>query len=420
MSSVNSFPSSTNLTFGQKVPKQPKSFSYRCANTFFNAPEAVDRWTKRNVTSQTGSLSKVRNGFVKFVGGLGKQLTDYDFREFPELAIGKYRVPLSGPPMGALLLLLYPGTVIPRLYRAYERGKPNHDYREMWDVLRRDMTAITLFVFALGPVVKGLSMLTQKLGKVQLLDPETKSVLKYSQLRNYEIHNASTLKAILMEGNGTALKNAVQGLHDRGLERKFGFGKGLPNKLTPAIEDIKSKVNELVEAFDTHNKSRVGGAQPGWSDHLQKLSEKANQAFHHAEQLREDVALAAKKGGSAELAKETEKMKGEFTGVLTKYAQVRRLPADVISFAILVGAIGYLPMWINTEWNKRQFERKMAAKIAAERAAEKARHKMDHTAPPPAYHEAIKTPTTCPSSYPPAYPKTDRWSRTQPQAAPLA
>jgi hypothetical protein len=327
-----------------------KGWTYRAANTLFKAPGHVQNWTNTHMATDTGASSKVQNGLVKVVGGLAKEIVDYDYREFPRLALGKFSVPLSGPPKGALLLLLYPGTVIPRLYRAYQRGKENNDYREMGDVLRRDLTAITLFVFAMGPIVKGLSALTQKASGVSLLDPNDQSVLKYSQFKNYDIDQVGVLKAILAEGNGKALVNAVNGLHARGLGAS---GKG---SLAATIDDIKKSVHTLADHFEQHRQS-----QPG------KLDDLAKAAFGHfetAEKLREDALKEAQKGGSADMVKVAQKMQGEFKGVLQNYAKVRRLPGDVVSFAIMVGAIGYLPMWVNTEWNRRQFEKKMAAKTA--------------------------------------------------------
>ena len=339
------------------VNAHQSGLTYRMAENFFEAPARVQNW----ITRKTEAGGKQPNCIVRGMTGLTRDLFDYDYREFPRVALGKFSIPLAAPPKGALLLLLYPGTVLPRLYRAYQRGKENNDYREMGDVLRRDITAITLFVFALGPVVKALSWCTQSLSGVKLLDPSGNGVLKYSQFKNYEIDGPGALKAILTEGNGHALRAAVNGLHDRGLSAVSEHGEGFAAE----IKKLKTAVSELVKDFDAHNPGQPKTLQ--WPTALDDgRVESIHQTFKALEDKREAVLAAARASGSGEMVKVAEKMKGEFTGVLQNYAKVRRLPADLISFGIMVGAIGYLPMWVNTEWNKRQFEKKMAAKAASE------------------------------------------------------
>lgn len=342
------------------VNPNSKDFTYNVANAMFKAPAKMQAWATKHTTTDSGLGAKVQNGAVKLIGSLGKDIVDYDYREFPRLALGnKFSVPLSSPPKGALLLLLYPGTVIPRLYRAYQRGKENNDYREMGDVLRRDLTAITLFVFALGPVVKTISAFTQGRSGVNLLDPKGNSVLKYSQFKDYVIDKPGVLKAILAEGNGKALLSAVNGLHDRGL-------KGDPTKgetLAAAIQNIQNSVKELVTRFEAHN---VDKSEKVWPSALDKTAKETQGLFDKAEAMRAKALTEAKKAGSADMVKIAQKMEGEFKGVLQNYAKVRRLPGDLVSFALMVGAIGYLPMWVNTEWNKRQFEKKMTGKAAHE------------------------------------------------------
>ncbi len=329
----------------------------RMATRFFEAPARVQNC----ITRRTEAGGKMPNALVRGMTGLTRDLFDYDYREFPRVALGKFSFPLAAPPKGALLLLLYPGTVIPRLYRAYQRGKENNDYREMGDVLRRDLTAITLFVFALGPVVKALSWCTQNLSGVKLLDPSGNGVLKYSQFKNYEIDGPGALKAILAEGNGHALRAAVNGLHDRGLSAVSGkHAEGFAQE----IEKIKASVSDLVKDFDAHNPGQPKTLK--WPAALDDRAKNIHESFKAIEAKREAVLNVARASGSGEMVKVAEKMKGEFTGVLQNYAKVRRLPADLISFGIMVGAIGYLPMWVNTEWNKRQFEKKVAAKAASE------------------------------------------------------
>jgi hypothetical protein len=102
-----------------------------------------------------------------------------------------------------------------------------------------------------------------------------------------------------------------------------------------------------------------------------KFQELAQTLYGHiddSEQIRNEAVKVLKKGGSKEVLNAAKKLQGEFKDVLVNYAKTRRLPQDVISFLIVIGAIGWFPVWFNSIWNKKKFEEEQAMKRAAESA----------------------------------------------------
>ncbi len=319
---------------------------YPVAERFYQIPDKVGRAINID-NPQSGRVSK-------WIKKEAKAAFDYDFSHFAKLDMGKVKSLLAEPPKGALLLLLYPATVGPRMYRAYQRGKEENDYREVWDVVRRDIPAITLFVYALPIIVRSLSGLVQKKSKVNLIDSHSDQVLAYSQFKNYYIENEKILRGILAEGSGQGLKKAVNALHDNGLS------KLLPHKpqFTNELKALKEAVNKLVDSY----KHDVPGHAE--SPEIQKLAEQAFSKFTSADNAAKQALTHAYEAGSRQAMTAARNMQGEIKGVLQNYAKVRRLPSDMVSFAIIIGLIGWFPVWFNNIWNQRQFEKKMAAKNA--------------------------------------------------------
>jgi hypothetical protein len=97
-------------------------------------------------------------------------------------------------------------------------------------VLRRDGIAITIFLFMLKPLLKGMNRLKQAMDGLQLYDKKADAVLSYSQFANYKIDSAKAIEAILREGNAKGFLNAINTLNDSGLA-KAGGDKALGEKL---------------------------------------------------------------------------------------------------------------------------------------------------------------------------------------------
>lgn len=331
----------TQVRFGNASPKDP--FLYKWAQRTYEMPE------------KAGSAISKRLG--DNVGGFVKNQLNCDFAHFTNVEVGnRFKTMLAEPPKLPLLFLLYPATVGPRLYRAWERGKENNDYREMGDVLRRDLTAITLFVFALGPMVKATSKAVQLATGVNLLDTKSGNVLTYSQFKNYEIADGKALWQVVKEGNGRGLKNAMNRLGDGGLN-KHGY-----TELDEKLKGLKSAVADLVKNHSEKDD------QTG----LKKATEIYGKHFKGVKDEVERVINTAARTENKSVVAIAQKLQGQTKDALKNYAKVRRLPTDMFAFAVMVVAIGWFPMAFNGWYNKRKFEEEMASKGGAGQGVEPA------------------------------------------------
>jgi hypothetical protein len=328
------------------------SLLYSVAQKTFTLPNrfqaAMERFAKSK--ENTGAIGNFVARFARGVGNFGKTWLSMDIHEFPEVAVRKFRFSIAEPSKLMLLFLLYPFTVGPRLVRAYERGKKSNDFREVGDVLRRDGTAITIFLFLLNPLLKGLNKVKQKWDGLQLVDHKSGNIFTYSQFDNYIIDSAKTLEQIVREGNGRGLNNAVKMLNDRGLS-KVGDGT-----LAKVLEEVKQMVPDFVAAVENN--------KPGASQQAEAIFAKLTKA----ESLRETFLKSATKGSSEKALIVAKNLQGEFTGIMKQYARKARLPQDVIALALCVGAIGWFPVWFNGFWNRKKFTEEQAAKRAADLA----------------------------------------------------
>ncbi len=365
------------VTFGSAAAAAPVSHQlekdwvtktlYPAMDRLFTAPGRVgDFFEARKIQAAAGEAlpfyARAYNAVVGVVQSLGKMAFDYDYNEYPGIpknfAKGMFgflgenwsekigsalaKVKVSEPPIGALILLLLPFTVLPRLLRAAKR-----DEREVGDVLRRDLTAITILLFALKPLQNALTKLSEKFDGLKLIhrDGEFKGKVKtYHQLsENLKINNAETLLTLAKE-QGEALKKATFFLYDGGLE-KAGFN----GELAKHITDFKTKLNQLV------------AEAAGNSGNQGQLAEEAFGLIQKMDGLRTTAAETVTAGADATIGKMMKRLP-EFSNFFVRYAKARRLPVDIFSFALVCVGIGWFPVWFNDMWNKKQFAAKRAAK----------------------------------------------------------
>lgn len=324
----------TQLRFGGGNAGDP--WGYQAAKWMYDLPQTA----KQSLAPKVGD---------KLSGFIGNQLKS-DFSQYTSVSLGRFKTLLAEPPRLPLLLLLYPGTVGPRLYRAYQRGKENNDFREMADVLRRDLTAITLFVFALAPLVYGVSKFTQSRTGVNLVKPKEGAVLSYSDFRNYKIDSPQALWQVVKEGNGEGLEKAINHLNDGGLKEKHGL-----SKVSDALEQLKQGVKNFV----ANHAPRPGAARIDESA-VSKAAQETFEKFETVDTCLKEVLDQGKESGSKQILKIATNLQGQAKGALENYAKVRRLPSDMLSFGVLIAFIGWFPMWFNGIWNKKQFEKKHA------------------------------------------------------------
>lgn len=310
---------------------------------------------------------------MKRLRKIAAMFLDYDYKEVHTL--GK-RVKVVEPPIGALMLLLYPFTVGPRLYRAKQRDPSGVEFM---DVIRRDMTAITIFLFLLKPLTNALNTVKQKWDGLKLVEKNTNKVSKggdligkiftYKQFDDYyHLSSANQLEAIVAEGNGKALENAVNRLHKNYMEVMDQF-KGLngEKETREALTKFKNTIGELVAEHKVLDKS-------GEALSNTKIQNKAQQAFTemletktHYKVLAHEIEATAGNKGINKLGKMVGRL-ANLEEVLSKYAKGKRLPVDMLAFGLVVGAIGWFPVWFNDVLSRKR-KTEEAAKLRASNAA---------------------------------------------------
>jgi hypothetical protein len=334
------------VRFGMLQDTALNRAAYKVGTRLFALPEKIGQNTDRYAAAHAGTL---KGKVVKKLGTFTKNnLVAHEYQDVTDVGIGKRRFFVAPtPPRGAVLLWLYPGTILARAIRAYERGKENGgDYREVFDVLRRDVVAVTLFVFMLNPLVKKLNTLKQKMDGLEIVDRAKNEMLDYRQFDNYNLDNKQVLIRMLEEGNGKGLMKAARiMLNERGLSEKVGSAE-----LASHIGALQRMIPELVAAHERKDYATRDALADNIIKHVKS-----------ADALTAEAYEKVKQGGTAKMAKELEKLQGSVAGFVKRYAQTRRLPADMLAFGIVVLALGYFPVWFNSLWNRKQFEEKKAA-----------------------------------------------------------
>jgi hypothetical protein len=348
---------------------------YEWGTSLFNLPEKADGFVARHtVTAEAGSKlglgAKAKNTLVNWTGSLAKTMSSWDFNDFRVANIGPLSAKLAEIAPAQLMVWMYAFTIVPRAFRAYQRGKERNDFREVGDCLRRDIPGITIFLFGLKPIVRNMTKLQERLSGVKLVADN--EVLKYSQLaQNYYIDNANSLIAIMRDGNEQGMKKAVDRIYDAGLSKgiqRNWFARAL-DSLTgkaPAVvqdsriatlidQEFKPSMESFMKAY-AEAKGRVGIHAVHEDGAVRQAAEKAVGILSKMEGIRSDLAKNARPEVQ-NLLKSVPKFKEFFA----RHAKMQRVPIDVISFAAVSVAIGWLPVAFNDWWNRAQFQRKLDA-----------------------------------------------------------
>lgn len=310
----------------------------------FSLPEKVEGLRDRFVSS--GDRGKRLAGF------LGR-MVDWDFNDFQDLK--KLKGFFTSAPLGAACFLFFGAMMSSRLFMAWKRGKENgNDFREVKDILFRDTIAISLFVFGLEYVTRKFTQFYQNklpaTGGLKLIDPKSENVLAYSRFANYRLDSEKALVGLIREGGADGLKLAIQKLYKGGLSEEGG------EAVKREIDSILEKLPGLVDKVKATKLDDAKGQEA--------LLEKAKDVYKHlkaGDGLLDDMLKAAEKTGVKQVIKTAKKLQGSFENAVIKYAQSRRLPADILGFALVVLMLGWFPGWFNAMRNKKDFERNKQA-----------------------------------------------------------
>lgn len=324
---------------------QSGDFLYRVAKKGFamsgTVQHKVDEFAARQ--AEAGIGGKAAAGVVKVLGGFVAQMLDaFDYREIVELPLGKKILKIASQPKGAAVVILLPCTIGARVYQALKRGRKHNDYREIGDILRRDVTAISAFLFLLGPLTNWVVGKRRGKDGLDLINPQTKALLSYSQLKNYRLDTPQALEAIIREGNGQGFGAAMAKLTEYSQDAN----------LKPAIEKIQALSKTLA---DTPKEDQAV---------IRKLSGELHQLLLKTEAKRAQAVTELAKRG----AKVPSHLKNDILDAVTRYGKARRLPVDAASFLICLGVIGWLPIWFNEQWTKKKFAEEEAKLRAANSA----------------------------------------------------
>jgi|GEM_PF-2857653 len=348
--SSSPFHSDRSIRFGQQQASKSDWLYTQVAKVYerpFNLKERADSIDKQvEKQKQMGQISifsrmgnKVKAGALRFAA----LCSEHDYDRQSEVNLGKIRFKVPNPPKGALMLMLYLATIPPRMYQAYRRGKKDKDYREVGDVMRRDIISVTVFLFGLTVLKKILAKQFQKLFKVNLLDKKSNKVLSYSQFANYRINSLSTLKGILDEGNEEGLRRAINKLHDHKLSKVTG-----DHRLSTALGQLRQNMYELRQTR-FNDPSREGRVEAVYN------------AMQEAEAVRKKVRADVLQYNTKHSVQLAEELSQPVTHALETYAKYARLPSDMISFGFVAVLLGWFPVWFNKTWNQMQYNRKVDA-----------------------------------------------------------
>ncbi|MEB3286749.1 MAG: hypothetical protein VKJ04_04540 [Vampirovibrionales bacterium] len=328
------------------------STTRKLANVLHRLDTFPERITSGDKFKKAGPLEyRLR----RFIAMLGK----WDVDTMNTFFKGRLSIPSN--PIGLLLFVLFPIVIGARAFQAHRRDKTG---TEVGDVLRRDITTLTLFVFMMPVVVNIINTLKQKrdgLNLTKKADPRdlVPHAYKYGQLADaFDLNNAGKLEAIIAEGNG------------KGFERASQKSLKMYQNLLADVDGGQATVEHYQKFVDTVKEMAAEGERlagsvdaPKTNTRLQALSKAA---YAHMEKAQEtltklntlisvdDSAIGEKL--SAAYFKNKKNIP-PFKEGLIHYAKMRRLPADLFSFAATAFLMGWAPVAFNNYLSRRRLEK---------------------------------------------------------------
>ncbi|MBK8190479.1 MAG: hypothetical protein IPK79_08525 [Vampirovibrionales bacterium] len=309
------------------------------ADWLFSAPQRANAFVARAASGPSaGAVDRfVRRPAVHAAGWLRKTFLAYDYQDHLTVRWNGKSMKIAQPPIGAFAVMILFFTTVPRFVKALQRAE-NGDRSEFWDVFRRDSLTLGTILFALDPLRLALTKWAQSKAGIRLVDTKNAIMNSPQTALAYDITSPRTLAAFLRTPGNTpqALQKALQHAVAR-WEHFSGNGDGLSQPL----KSLSHTIEALIQAHAAGDAQRVD-----------ILSEKAFHAIRNLDNgWRQQTC--EKLSGKARQAFETKAP--AMRSLLSRHADLRRLPVSVGSFALVCLGIGWFPVEFNRQWNKRRF-----------------------------------------------------------------
>lgn len=291
---------------------------FAAAHQYLTLDQRVSKW----ISSSSKPPSKLKQ--------MATQLSNFDFDSFTHAKHIRSRI--SSPPMGAMILIMYLGLLVPRAHRALQRApqKPDgkKDHREFWDVIRRDLWGITFYIFGFKAINKRLAHWAQQKFGVQLTNSKGQVFGFSDHATNAHIYNGTDLKQHWLNGNQKALHAAAND------NRYLGLSQALKQQHPDIFDKAITHILALRKNISENN-------LPNMEKSFNALKQLQNTFY--ATQHPNNKALWA-----------------NCSKFLSRYIQHKLVPLHAASFAMLFGLIGYGPVLFNTIWSKLSYHRQQS------------------------------------------------------------
>ncbi len=359
--------SQAQVRFGNGVPgtvsgTEQKSLLEAVANfaqDAFNLKERTANWIDNS-------------GTPKFIGNIAKAVTeklfDWDYQIMAKLPVAGSVV--VEPPIGALIILLFGFTLTGRLFHALHRAIGG-DRRELRDIMIRDLPTFSLILFALKPSVKKLSQIFQKLRHITLL-PKKGDAFSYSVLKDlYTVQSKENL-AKIFEMNKEDPQGLLNALENTG--KKLGALAEHNEQYKPLVTAFDAYHKAIENAFNAYRKA-IEEAAKNTAQGAAKtaVNAEAGESFKDAaaaviqkvepvETLKNAAATVFDKFKGLESAKallgeDLRKGLPSFPEIFASYAKGSRVWANIISYAVVIAALGYGVTAINKWITEREYKK---------------------------------------------------------------
>ena len=341
------------LRFGAVGPKQADGL-YKLAEKFL----AMHHHIPQAVAGKKGM-------WANLVRWSATNLFDHDYRASVYIPyLGRI---LAEPTIGAVGWSIIPAVLLTRSYVAVERAI-NHDYREVRDILIRDIPSMTILVYAQPVLMQKLTQWIQNHRGIQLLsDRGTGQPLSFSALtETYDIRHPDQLKRLM--ANRVNRKGTMAAI-DAQLRNEVVKGNRM------LVQPLRRLRQLLLTGFNRSSKAHFDADRDA---HL--LDGLAKEGFELVERL-DKTRLALTQGAkrwpvasagqtnpflrklAARDSRQLAKAVPEFSKLFSWYAVASRVQMSVITIGAIVGALGIAIPMFNKLFTEHEYRKLKATTV---------------------------------------------------------